>query len=211
MRRIALYYLPLAVTAAMVAACSTSDGDISQSVTDSASATTDAPSNAATRPTLTASQLQPPSQVDEYTRSSGRPQVAFDPCTWIPDEAVTRAGFDPRSRKRGDDQVAEITFLICNFSAKNKTLTVMSGNATWDEDSQKNGSWSEPLTINGREARWVRDPALKRGCDIHLRTRSGFVDIGVTLTADGVIDGMKPCDGLETAASEIEPAIGKDN
>lgn len=209
MRRSMYCAITLAAVAALTA-CSTDDSTSSSSTPQtptSASATSASPS----RPTLTASSLQPPDQDNRYTRSSGRPPVAFDPCTQVSDDAAREAGFDPSTRKRGDDQVAETTFLICNFTEPNETLTLISGNATWEEDQQKNGGWSEPLTINGREALWVRDPELKRGCDIHLRTAVGFVDVGTTLTADGIAAGQDPCHGLESVAAAIEPSIGKDN
>lgn len=124
---------------------------------------------------------------------------------------VTQAGFDPASRNRPGDQIAETTFLICHFTSKPRNLSVLSGNVTWDEDLAKNASSSEPININGREAMWVRDPGMIRGCDIHLRTKAGFVDIGVTVTLNGVSQGLKPCDGLLDIATAIEPTIGKDN
>nr|WP_246461488.1 DUF3558 domain-containing protein [Nocardia transvalensis] len=198
------------MTVATLAAGCTSGSDAPDPGSTSVSVTTTElhPSQQpnAPQPTLTASSLQPPPQ-----KQYGRPNVAFDPCTWIPDGVISQAGFDPASRKRSGDRVTEITFLSCDFSSKPRTLTVLSGNATWDEDLRKNGSWSEPITINGREAMWVRDPGLPRACDIHLRTKVGFADIGTTLTLNGVTQDAKPCDGLLDIATAIEPTIGKDN
>ncbi|WP_280363405.1 DUF3558 domain-containing protein [Nocardia wallacei] len=157
-------------------------------------------------PTLTAPSLQPPPQ-----KNYGRPTVAFDPCTWIPDDVIAATGFDPVSRARSGDQVAEVTFLNCDFKSKTRGLSVLSGNATWDEDIQKNSAWSQPITVNGREAMWVHDPNLARACDIHLRTKVGFVDLGTTVTLAGVAQDVAPCDGLLDIATAIEPTIGKDN
>ncbi len=84
---------------------------------------------------------------------------------------------------------------------------------TWDQDLQKNSAWSEPISVNGREAMWVRDPGLAagRGCDLHLRTKVGFVALGSMVTLSGLSQDMKPCDGLLDIATAIEPTIGKDN
>ncbi|MBF6209990.1 DUF3558 domain-containing protein [Nocardia puris] len=164
----------------------------------------------AARPTLTDSKLQPPSQNNQYTQSSGRPKIVFDPCTWISDETILRAGFEPGSRKRGKDLVAEYSFFICQFDALAKDLTVYSGNATWEENIAKVGSYSEPTNINGREALLVRNPGMRRGCQVDVRTEVGFVQIAVDLT-DRSPAGTDPCAGITDIASTIEPEIGKDN
>ncbi|MCM6777971.1 DUF3558 domain-containing protein [Nocardia sp. CDC159] len=202
--------LPLLLTAAFTAACSSNQGNDPGPTTGSSEPSTPSTSAAQSRPTLTAPSLQPPTQPSRFI-TSRRPQVVFDPCTWIPEDAIAKAGYDPQSRTRGGDQIAEDTFLICNFSSKQRTLSVLSGNVSWEEDLKKNSSWSEPITINGREAMWVRDPGLPIGCDIHLRTKAGFVDVGVTLTLSGRGELAKPCDGLLETATAIEPSIGKDN
>ncbi|MFJ1460056.1 DUF3558 domain-containing protein [Nocardia sp. N2S4-5] len=196
------------VTAALITSCAT---DNNSSSTDNESATRTATASAAAtvnapNPTLTASSLQPPPQ-----KQYGRPGVVYDPCTWIPDDVIAGAGFDPGTRSRPGDQIAEITFLICRFKSKPRTLSVLSGNATWDEDLQKNRSWSEPLTVNGREAMWVRDPGLGDGCAIDLRTKVGVISVMSTLTLNGLSQNLQPCDGLLDIATAIEPTIGKDN
>ncbi|MFF0491188.1 DUF3558 domain-containing protein [Nocardia sp. NPDC004068] len=202
--------LALVFVAFTATACSTSPSDGSHE-TGSPSQQTAAPASfTSPYPTLTAPSLQPPTQPDKYVTAQ-RPRVVFDPCTWIPDAAVSQSGYDPNSRARKGDQVAEQTFFICNFNSKARFLSVISGNVTWEEDLQKNGAWSEPITINGRQAMWVRDPKLPIACDIHLRTKAGFVDVGVTLTLSGRGEGLNPCDGLLETATAIEPSIGKDN
>ncbi|MEV6428786.1 DUF3558 domain-containing protein [Nocardia sp. NPDC051463] len=162
------------------------------------------------RPTLTDSKLQPPPQDNKYTSSTARPKIVFDPCTWISDETIQRAGFDPTSRKRGRDLIAEYSFLTCNFSAPLRDLAVDSGNATWAENLAKVGTYSEPTTVNGREALLVRDPEVRRGCQIDVRTKVGFVQIAVDLT-DRAARGTDPCAGIQDVATAIEPEIGKDN
>lgn len=162
------------------------------------------------RPTLTAPKLQPPSQDNQYTTSSGRPKVVFDPCTWISDETVQEIGFEPDSRRRGDDLIAEYSFLTCDFDSQLRDLMLNSGNATWDENLRKVGSYSDPITVNGREALLVTDPAVRRSCHIDLRTEVGFVQTVVYLTDHAPLD-LDPCEGMIDIASAIEREIGKDN
>lgn len=170
--------------------------------------TTDAPptSNPAPQPTLTESYLQPPVQ-----KQYGLPDVVYDPCTWIPDDVITRAGYDPASRNRESDQIAEVTFLGCRFKSKPRLLTIRSGNETWSEDLKRFGAWSEAVQINGREAMWVRDPKSTDSCSIHLRTKVGFIDVDAFVTLYGLARDVHPCDGLLDLATIIEPTIGANN
>ncbi|NUS95268.1 MAG: DUF3558 domain-containing protein [Nocardia sp.] len=176
-------------------------------------ASVDSPStseSSASRPTLTAPNLQPPSQQSEYT-DEGRAKVVFDPCTWISDDAVARAGLDPASRRRGRDVITEFTFLTCDFDGLNWDLQIDSGNASWQEDLTKNGAISEPVNINGREAMWVRDPRLVKTCDIHVRTEAGFVIFSTSRTFEGSEAGLDRCAGALHIAETLEPSIGVGN
>ncbi|WP_198165346.1 DUF3558 domain-containing protein [Nocardia fusca] len=175
-----------------------------------AAGTSTSPGSVASRPTLTAPNLQPPVEQNEYT-TDGRAEVVFDPCTWISDDAVSRAGLDPASRRRGRDLIAEYTFLTCDFDGLNWDLQIDSGNLSWQEDVDKNGANSEPLTINGREAMWVRDPRLVKTCDIHVRTKVGFVIFSTSRTFEGSEAGLERCDGVLHIAETLEPSIGPDN
>ncbi|WP_348773674.1 DUF3558 domain-containing protein [Nocardia cyriacigeorgica] len=200
----------VAVIATCIGGCSQS-GD-SDSATSSSTAM---PVNSTTqgspvRPTLTDTSLQPPTQQNKYT-TEGRPEVVVDPCTWFGDEAIAKAGLDPSTRRRGSDLVAEYTFLTCDFDGKYRDLSIDSGNVTWEEDLQKNGAISEPLTVNGRDAMWVLDPDLQGTCDIHLRTKVGFVILSAVRTHEGIQAGLQRCDGVLEMAEAIEPEIGEEN
>lgn len=203
----------LTVIAAMgfmvgLVACSPSDelsGTASPESTSSAVSQT-----SSGRPTLTESRLQPPPLENEYT-TQGRPKVVFDPCTWISDEAVREAGLDPATRRRGQDLVAEYTFLTCDFDGEFRDVQINSGNVTWEEDLQKNGAYSEPLTVNGREAIVVQDPQLVRVCSIHVRTKVGIVMFSSTRTFEGTQAGLQLCDGVLEIATALEPEIGAEN
>ncbi|MFQ6328735.1 DUF3558 domain-containing protein [Nocardia sp. CWNU-33] len=209
-RKASLTLATIAVTS-LVASCSADNG-AAQPTADSTQATASSTGEPSTRPTLTALKLQPPPQDNKYTASTGRPKVVFDPCTWISDETIQKAGFDSASRKRADDLVAEYSFLTCDFSSPTRDLSLNSGNATWEENARKVGSYSEQTTVNGREALLVRDPAtaLRRSCQIDVRTKVGFVQVAVDLT-ERAPRGTDPCDGLLDIATTIEPEIGKGN
>ncbi|MFI6363447.1 DUF3558 domain-containing protein [Nocardia sp. NPDC050630] len=198
----------LAVAAAALAASCSSDNHATPADTDHTTMSSSATQSA--RPTLTNPKLQPPTQDNKYTASTGRPKVVFDPCTWISDETIRRAGFDPVTRERLDDLIAEYSFLTCTFSSPQRTMRLNSGNATWEEDVAKVGSYSEPITINGRQALLVRDPQVRRGCQVDIRTKVGFLQMAVDLT-DRAPQTLNPCDGITDIASTIEPEIGKDN
>ncbi|MGY4101391.1 DUF3558 domain-containing protein [Nocardia sp. R16R-3T] len=200
----------LVMTATLLAAGCTTKNDPTQPTANSDQASTSSTGTQSARPTLTDPKLQPPSQDNKYTSITGRPKIVFDPCTWVSDQAIQRAGFDPASRKRGRDLVAEYSFLVCSFSSQLRDLSLDSGNATWAEDLAKVGSYSQPITVNGREALLVRDPEVHRGCQVDLRTKVGFVQISAYLTPRAPQD-TDPCDGITDIASTIEPEIGKDN
>lgn len=189
-------------------ACSTSD-DTSETAS-ATSVSSEVSQTSSVRPTMTESRLQPPPLENEYT-AQGRPEVAFDPCTWISDESVSEAGLDPATRRRGNDLVAEYTFLTCDFDGKLRDLSIESGNVAWEEDLQRYSGSSEPLTVNGREALLVQDPEQERVCGIHVRTKAGFVMFSSSRTFEGTEAGLQRCDGVMEIVTALEPEIGAEN
>ncbi|GGK65611.1 DUF3558 domain-containing protein [Nocardia camponoti] len=200
----------LALGAIVVASCSSVVG----TATTPESTT---PEPAPVRPTLTDPKIQPPDQDNKYTRSTGRPHVVFDPCTWFMPDDVASIGYDERSRKRGIDLVAEYSFLSCRFQTPEftTTLRINSGNVTWDEDQQKNGSWLQNTEVNGRQAAHGQDPATSKAgsptCEIHMRTRVGVVFVTQSLSTLGEKRGIDSCTNLDHIASVVEKSIGKEN
>lgn len=203
-------WIGLTVCATTVA-CSSNDATTSKNATENPSSASSAAvvtSTVSARPTLTDPKLQPPSQKDNKY-AAGLPVVVFDPCTWISDQTIEKAGFDPASRQRIQDMVAEQTFLTCEFTSKTKDLRINSANVPWDQDLQKNAAWGPPITVSGRQAIWNRDTTLHGTCEIDLRTKAGFVQIATDLNQNAT--QASPCDGLLDIATAIEPEIGKDN
>ncbi|MGF6886335.1 hypothetical protein ABIA39_000302 [Nocardia sp. GAS34] len=199
----------IVVTAALaLAACSSSQHGTTTST--SAAASTTAPKSAGSPPfpTLTAPSLQPPAQ-----HNQNRPDVVFDPCTWIDDATMTRLGYAPATRKRSTDINAEYTFLTCEFQYPNKAyaLGILSGNRTMDEGRAKEaaeGAQIQDTTIGGRSALIVRgsDPDT---CDVLLQTKAGYVDFDRRIFSFK-LDGPTPerCSGMTDLVQGIIPRIG---
>lgn len=195
------------LAAVLLSACSTGSENTETEFPVGSSVTEETPS---TRPTLTAPNLQPPVQEGQHVNKN-RPDVVFDPCTWINDATVQEAGFDPATRKRGEDFLAEWTFLSCHFESELVNLSVMSGNVTLEEETEKNGSWQRPTTVNGREATIGRKPGRGDSCTVNIRTAAGVVFVDQRLNLEGRIQQTDPCAGVEKTAALVEPEIGEGN
>ncbi|MGI5219775.1 DUF3558 domain-containing protein [Nocardia sp. CA-290969] len=194
----------------MVSACS---NDAEPAGTGSSATPVVDETAANSRPTLTAPSLQPPAQEGRRVNKD-RPDVVFDPCTWIRDETIREAGFDPASRERGEDFIAEWTFLICHFESEVLDLSVMSGNVTLEEEvqkSQKTGPWQQPIKVNGRDATKGVDPEHPDVCEVNIRTAVGAVFVNQMLNLEGRAQGSDPCMGIEKTAALIEQEIGEEN
>ncbi|MFE7720743.1 DUF3558 domain-containing protein [Nocardia rhizosphaerihabitans] len=197
----------------MVTACGTSTGPDDLNSPEAGTSASPATTQAA-RPTLTDPKLQPPSQDNKYTRSTGRPQVVFDPCTWISDADVESVGYRPKSRKRGPDLVAEYTFLTCTFDNSDNTIALGldSGNITWQENLAKNGSWLQPTTVNGRQAGTGRGaPGTEGECHVQMQTKVGTVLLWTSVQSLGQGKNLDPCANIMEIASVVEKSIGKEN
>jgi len=194
-----------AATIVMSAACSSSQGGTAASSTSTPTSTS---AGTPPFPTLTMPNLQPPKQ-----QNQNRPDVAFDPCTWIDDNTVSKLGYGPKSRKRGTDIHAEYTFLTCDFQSPDQVydLSILSGNRTLDEGRQKStadGGRIEDTTIAGRAAMIVRGDTTDT-CDVVLQTNAGYVDFLRTI-ATYKINGPTPeqCSGMVNLVNGIVPRIG---
>lgn len=184
--------------------CGSSNSGLAETTPTSIAAS----STSAMRPTLTAKNLQPPKQRNENNRLD----VVFDPCTYIDDDTIRRAGFDPSTRKRGHDYIAEYAFLDCRFDSKLRHITISSGNVTMEQERQRYAGMIEDLRINGREAIIVREPErVQQRCALNMRTRQGYVWLATSLNDEALIQRLDPCDGIVDIAKVIEPTIGQGN
>jgi len=137
--------------------------------------------------------------------------VTFDPCTWIPDDAISKIGFDPATRQRGNDIVAEQTFLTCDFSNKNDELQLDSGNVSLDDVKQKYAGRTQTLTINSRAALLTPNKTSTEDCSVDMQTKAGYFGVTFIRSTQGGLAGIQPCDHIVDAATALEPYLGKDN
>ena len=180
----------LIVCGLLVAACGSS-GD----------GTTAVQSTVAAPPTLTDKVLQPPKQKNE-----GRPDVVFDACTYVSDDRIREAGFDPASRKRAD-YPGEYTFLDCAYKSETRLLTISSGNISMEEERARFAGMIENLAVNGRDAIIVRSPAESIDeCALNMRTSQGYVRVS-TLLKPSILGKVDRCDRIVDIAKVIEPSI----
>ncbi|NKY53631.1 DUF3558 domain-containing protein [Nocardia vermiculata] len=206
--RIPVFAAGLALVCSVSACGNNSSTPEAASQPTTATATT---TTTSTPPTLTASKLQPPSQDNEYAESSGRPKVVFDPCTWVPDSAVSSLGLDPSTRERGNDMVAEYTFLTCDVSNQDESLQLDSGNVTLDEVRKKYAGRTQDMSINGRNAVLTPNKTASDDCSIDMETKAGYFGVTVIVSTPGGLKGMKPCDNIVHIAETLEPYIGEGN
>ncbi|MFQ6397091.1 DUF3558 domain-containing protein [Nocardia sp. KC 131] len=204
----------LALGALMAAGCSSTGvgNPVASSTAATASGSGSTAASTAGRPpfpTLTAPDLQPPKQ-----QNQNRPDVAFDPCTWIDDDTISHLGYDPRSRKRSTDIHAEYTFLGCAFKSPDKayTLGILSGNRTLDEGRAKftnDSAQIQDTTIDGHAALIVRPQMPSTGCTVLLQTKVGYIGFDRIIFADH-LTGPAPerCSGIVDLVRGIIPRIG---
>ncbi|NLU84612.1 DUF3558 domain-containing protein [Rhodococcus sp. HNM0569] len=142
------------------------------------------------------------------TDKSGRPQVNFDPCLDLPDEALREAGYDPADADEDSFSPDEYTFLDCTWTSFDGRygLNVLSGNITWEEQREKVKDYSTPITVGSRPALLDEDPAAPEACAIAFPS-----DIGVVIASRTVVwgDGEEApkeewCKGLDQTAAIIE-------
>ncbi|MEV6214860.1 DUF3558 domain-containing protein [Nocardia sp. NPDC051833] len=201
------------LVALAASACSSSSGTAVPE-TSVPSGSSGAPASQSARPTLTDAKLQPPSQDNKYTQSTGRQKVVFDPCTWIGAADIESVGLRSESRRRGPDLVAEYTYLTCIFRNPDNTmsLNVDSGNISWDENLRKNGAWLQSTTVNGRQAGLVRgQPGGEDACQVHMQSKVGVVIVGNLVLSLGKAQNLDPCANIMEIASVVEKSIGKEN
>ncbi|MFG3619642.1 DUF3558 domain-containing protein [Nocardia sp. NPDC047654] len=130
----------------------------------------------------------------------------FDPCTGIPDTALTSAGLDPASKQVGVGGVKQPGWEICGWKGADFTLGVFSNGMSVAEFERKPGNVDfQDVTIGGRSGRQFRvdDAAKDQMCDVLFPARQGLLQLTlVNKTAD-----QNPCDRLATVGEAIVPAL----
>lgn len=147
-------------------------------------------------------------RVPRGTDDSGRPQVAFDPCLDIPDEALIEAGYDPKSEVEDAYLPGTHTFLSCAYDTPERGygLNVMSGNITFAEEQEKVKDYSTPIEIHGHRALRKILPGNQGDCAVSIETDYGILIVGRLIqrtSSDQTTPRSEWCDGIEETASII--------
>ncbi|NLE82141.1 MAG: DUF3558 domain-containing protein [Rhodococcus sp.] len=147
-----------------------------------------------------ASTTRVPRAVDD----SGRPQVSFDPCLDIPDEALVEADYDPESEDSSVYSPGTHTFLSCSYNTAERRygLNVMSGNITFAEEQERTED-STPIEIDGHRALRKILPGDQISCAVSIETDYGILIVSrvIQRTSTETPPRSQWCDGIEETAS----------
>ncbi len=140
--------------------------------------------------------------------AAGTSAALFDPCTGIPENALTSAGLDPASKQVGVGGVKQPGWEICGWKGADFTLGVFSNTSSVAEFERKPGNVDfQDITIAGRPGRQFRvdDAAKDQMCDVLFPARQGLLQ----LTLVNKTAGQNPCDRLASVGEAIVPALPK--
>ncbi|ATL66632.1 DUF3558 domain-containing protein [Nocardia terpenica] len=192
----------LASTALLAVGCSGTDNAVSNQPLSSPSTES--------KPSISASVKPAPTQP-----SNGRKPVSFDPCVGLGDDVITKAGFDPGTRKRADQVHDDYAFIACTFERKQDVrgqvlgvgdLTVSSTNVSLDEFRKRQAGDSTEINVNGRAAITYKRPESE-ACFVVMTGPDGTVDVQVSSTA--ALTDWNACDHAQKIAGVIETALPK--
>ncbi|WP_281919084.1 DUF3558 domain-containing protein [Nocardia sputorum] len=140
------------------------------------------------------------------TQAASTATQLFDPCTGIPDSALTSAGLDPASEQVGVGGVEQPGWEICGWKGADFTLGVFSNGMSVAEFERKPGNVDfQDVTIGGRTGRQFRvdDAAKDQMCDVLFPARQGLLQLTlVNKTAE-----QNPCERLATVGEAIVPTL----
>ncbi|WP_280262333.1 DUF3558 domain-containing protein [Nocardia wallacei] len=135
----------------------------------------------------------------------------WDPCTQIPDDALVRAGVDPKAKDMGIAGVHQSGWEICNWKGKRYTVVVFSGKQSLQEVERKPGNVDfQDVVIAGRPGRQYRvEGASKQDmCDVAFPAAQGVFEIKISNSAI-IDDPGDPCVSLRTAGEQLVPLLPK--
>ncbi|WP_072738905.1 DUF3558 domain-containing protein [Rhodococcus triatomae] len=136
------------------------------------------------------------------TDLSARPDVIFDPCMDIPDDALRAAGLEPSTRSFEDVSSSDRTFLICAYrpGPRGMYVNIGSSNSTYDEYVAKESeSELHEYDIDGRRA--VTKHVGSRGGNCILTVETSYGTLGVTRDLfDSELPREQSCDGIDDMA-----------
>ncbi|WP_280256252.1 DUF3558 domain-containing protein [Nocardia wallacei] len=133
----------------------------------------------------------------------------WDPCTQIPDDALQRAGVDPRTKESGIAGVHQSGWEICNWKGKRYTIALFSGSRSLQEIEGKEGNVDfQDVVIAGRSGRQYRVTGASKNdtCNVAFSASQGVLEImvGNSLIVDNPGD---PCVTLRIVGEELVPLL----
>ncbi|MFC9432986.1 DUF3558 family protein [Nocardia sp. NPDC057030] len=145
--------------------------------------------------------------------NQGRQEVKIDPCLQVDDQTVTRAGFDPKSRKR-DDQIFDTYSIIgCKFDDKKqvdgqvvtaRSLTVWSTNVSLDEFRTRESNSATTVKVGNNDAIKYETPNAG-ACWVAMKDSDGVLNIRIGTNLP--FTSEKPCDRIIETAEIISSAV----
>lgn len=147
------------------------------------------------------------------TTSTSVPQEAlWDPCTEIPDGALSEAGLDPTTKDSGIAGVEQTGWKICRWRNKEFSMTVFSTGEKVDYFESMSGNVEfQDVTVSGRTGRQFRvEGASKdRLCDVVFPVPSqGVVQLRIS-SSPVPDDPVEPCGVLYRVGESIVPLFPK--
>ncbi|WP_406273666.1 DUF3558 domain-containing protein [Nocardia sp. NBC_00881] len=149
----------------------------------------------------------PATTTTQAAATSDAPTRLFDPCTGIPDDALSAAGLDPATKQVGVGGVKQPGWEICGWRGADYTLGVFSTGGTVAEFERRPGNVDfQDVTIAGRSGRQFRvDGAAKdQMCDVLFPAGQGLLQLTLVNKTSG-----DPCDRLQSVGEAIVPALPK--
>jgi hypothetical protein len=133
----------------------------------------------------------------------------FDPCTGIPDSALTAAGVDPATKESGIAGVHQSGWEICNWKGSRYYITVFSTGRTVAEFEHKEGNVDfQDVTVAGRKGRQFKIAGASKdlGCDVLFPAAQGVLQLRV-LNKASLDNPEDPCKELYRVGDAIVPLL----
>ncbi|MEU6563163.1 DUF3558 domain-containing protein [Nocardia nova] len=135
----------------------------------------------------------------------------WDPCTQVPDSALTAAGLDPSTKESGVGGVEQHGWKICgwNSSPKKFAITVYSTARPPAEIANKSGNIEQrDVTIAGRSGTEFKASGWDTQCNAVFPAQQGAIQLQVLgrLAEDNPIN---PCETLASVGNSIVPTFPK--
>lgn len=143
------------------------------------------------------------------SETSAAPVKLFDPCTGIPDSALTAAGVDPATKESGIAGVHQSGWEICNWKGSKYYVTVFSTARTVAEFEHKEGNVDfQDVTVAGRKGRQFKVAGASKdlGCDVLFPAAQGVLQLRV-LNKASLDNPEDPCKELYRVGDAIVPVL----